>query len=80
MNLSSRNIEGKYHNSYFDNGVWVGIIPEDKTWEYQDSDDEETYISGSFTVEGKTVIDYDGCYELPAEVVMALATEYDIDL
>ena len=58
---------------YFDmdkNKLYITVYP----------DDEETYMSGSFTVEGKTVIDYDGCYELPAEVVMALATEYDIDL
>ena len=70
MQLSSRNIEDNCHNFYFNNG----------TWEYQDGDDEETYISGCFILDGKTVIDYDGCYELPKEVVLALAMEYDIDL
>ena len=80
MQLSSRNIEDNCHNAYFDNGAWVGITPEDEIWEYQMQDDEDTYMSGSFTVEDNTVIDYDGCYELPAEVIMALAEEYDIDI
>ena len=80
MQLSSRNIENNCHNFYFDNGTWVGITPDDETWEYQEGDDEETYSSGCFILEGKTVIDYDGCFELPKEVVLALATEYDIDL
>lgn len=59
-------------NFYFDNGVWVGICKEFESWEYQEEDDEETYMEGSFMGVGKYVEDYDGCYELPEEVKKAL--------
>jgi len=60
----------------FDNGAWasVCIFPEDGdgSWEYQrDEDDEETYLEGSLWLDGK-VVDYDGCYDLPTEVVLAI--------
>lgn len=82
--LLSRNIEevnsSKCHNFYFDNEVWVGITPEKGTWEYQKGDDEETYMSGSFLVDGNTIYDYDGCYELPNEVIIAFSQDYQMDL
>lgn len=81
MKITSRNIEDGIHNSYFDNGAWVGITPSEGTWEYQLDDDEDSYISGGFILEGNTVIDYDGCYELPVEVILALGEEsYDLDI
>lgn len=81
MQITSRNIEDGVHNTYFDNDVWVGITPAEQTWEYQEGDDDESYMSGGYTVDGCTVIDYDGCFELPKEVILALAEEnYEIDL
>lgn len=70
----------------FDNGVWVRLLPEDGhecgSWEFQgDEEDEETYMSGGYTLDGNTVYDYDGCFELPAEVIIAMADYgYNIDL
>jgi len=81
MSITSRNIEGAIHNTYFDNDVWVGITPSEQTWEYQKGDDEDTYTSGGYVLDGCTVIDYDGCFELPKEVMLALREEsYDLDL
>lgn len=34
--------------------------------------DEETYVEGSLSVEGKEVIDFDGCFDLPKAVKKAL--------
>ena len=60
----------------FDNGVCVGIIigSDGKgSWEYQsDDDDEETYVEGGLWFEGNEVVDYDGIYELPDEVKLAI--------
>ncbi len=59
----------------FDNGAWVclSIDEEFGSWEHQsDEDDEETYSSGSLWVDGKVLTDYDGCYQLPKEVEVAL--------
>ena len=60
----------------FDNGAWVSIIigSDGKgSWEYQsDDDDEETYVEGGLWFEGKEVVDYDGIYELPDEVKLAI--------
>lgn len=86
MKIDSRNVETqsgeKVHNFYFDDGkTWVGITPSQGIWEYQYGEDEDTYISGGYVVDGNTVIDYDGCYELPATVIFALSDfGYDIDL
>ena len=59
-------------NYYFDNDVWVGITPSDKTWELQHDDDEESYISGKFVTIENVVVGFDGCNELPKEVEKAL--------
>ena len=86
MKIISRNEEvnfgEKVHNFYFDeNDTWVGISPSSGSWEIQDGEDDETYMSGGYVVDGNTVIDYDGCYELPAAVILALSEfGYDIDL
>ncbi len=86
MKIISRNEEvnfgEKVHNFYFDeNDTWVGITPSSGSWEIQDGEDDETYMSGGYVVDGNTVIDYDGCYELPAAVILALSEfGYDIDL
>jgi len=68
--VNERTTEFKY-----DNGAWVSVCTdkEDGSWEYQwDEDDEETYSEGGLWFEDKTLTDYDGCYELPEEVKMAL--------
>lgn len=61
----------------FDNGAWAcvyaGYEDGEGSWEYQsDEDDEETYSEGGLWFEDKTLVDYDGCYELPEEVQLAL--------
>lgn len=56
----------------FANGVEVEIAPKECLWEYYlpdpYDDDDDVYLSGSFVVDGNTVVDYDGCFSLPAEV------------
>lgn len=59
-------------NFYFNTNVWVSIRKSEGNWEYQEGDDEETYQSGGFVVDGNSVIDYDGCFEIPREVEKAL--------
>ena len=55
----------------FDNGAWVSI--DSDTWECQsDEDDDESYCSGGLWFEEKDLVDYDGCFELPKEVKIAL--------
>ena len=45
-----------------------------------DEDDEETYMEGGIWFDGKQIEDYDGCFELPEEVVAALnELGYSID-
>ena len=61
----------------FDNGAWVSIHINnedgDNLWEYQsNNDDDDTYLYGTLMIENGEVIDYDGCYELPQEVKLAL--------
>lgn len=63
-------------NFKFDNGAWASIDTRG-SYEYQeDEDDEETYIEGSLEferIDGKlTLTDFDGCFELPEEVVAAV--------
>ena len=69
-------IERKNDEFKFDNGAWVRIIIEnrhDGSFEYQlDEDDEDTYSAGGLWFDGDVLEDYDGCYELPEEVIMAL--------
>ena len=61
----------------FDNGAWASVYIDtedgDGSWEYQsDEDDEETYSDGGLWFEEKKVVDYDGIYELPEEVKLAI--------
>lgn len=65
----------------FDNGAEVCIWFLDGMWEYQsDLNDDDTYISGNYYCDGDTVIDYDGVFELPQEVKIALSKRYKLDL
>ena len=77
MKIISKNMENvngeKVVNFYFDEKlIWVGIWKSTWSWEYQEDDDDESYLSGNFVVDGCCVIDYDGCYELPESVCLAL--------
>lgn len=72
--VSERSTEFK-----FDNGAWACLYTdyetEDGSWEYQsdeDEDDDEKYSEGGLWFKGKSLVDYDGCYELPEEVAIAL--------
>ena len=43
------------------------------SWEFQaDEEDEASYSSGGLWFEGNVIEDYDGCFELPAEVKCAI--------
>ena len=86
MKIISKNIEKvieeKVFNFYFDEEyIWVGIWKDSCSWEYQEDDDEESYLSGNFVVDGCCVVDYDGVCELPEPVCLALADlGYALDL
>jgi hypothetical protein len=82
MQIIERQINHGGHNFKFDNGAWVCIWPEDESWEFQsDEDDEESYMSGGYELDGNTVEGYDGCFELPKEVQTALEDYgYKLDL
>ena len=61
----------------FENGTWVCICAgyEDGSgsWEHQsDEDDDETYYEGGLWFEGMELVDYDGIFELPEEVKLAI--------
>ena len=75
MKIEEKKIKDGAREYKFDNGAWVklDIDGEYGSWEYQeDEDDEETYMEGGIWFDGKQVEDYDGCFELPEEVVAAL--------
>ena len=64
------------------NGVEVTLWEDLGSWEWYNSHDPEDYYTGIFICEDgtKDVIDYDGVFELPAEVVMALELNgYNLD-
>lgn len=60
--------------------IWYQIDTVNCTWEIQyDDDDDESYYSGNFYLEDKSVVDYDGCYDLPKIIIDGLARlGYDI--
>ena len=62
------------HEFWFDNESWVRINENEECYEFQDNpNDEETYFEGylEFDEDKTTLEGYDGCYELPEEVIMA---------
>ena len=74
MEIVKRHDNQGSHEFWFDNGAWVSVDLEGEGYEFQsDPDDEETYLEGCLELdEGKTALEgYDGCYELPREVVVA---------
>lgn len=85
MTITEKQIKEGGHEYRFDNGCWVCLWPEDAeggTWEFQsDERDEETYSSGGYLLQDNAVYDYDGCVDLPLEVIMAMNDYgYNIDL
>lgn len=73
-NCKKEQVNGQdYHNFYFSDGSWVGLTPSEGLWEFMedDDDDEDSYISGGYQVDGGCVVDYDGCFQLPVHVVKA---------
>lgn len=79
MNIVKEYTENGVFNCHFDDDSWVGITPSTQSWEYLDGYDD--YMSGGYLVDGNTVYEYDGCYELPTQVILALSAKgYDIDL
>lgn len=62
------------HEFWFDNESWVRINENEECYEYQsDLNDGETYFEGclEFDDDKTTLEGFDGCYELPEEVIMA---------
>lgn len=62
------------HEFWFDNDSWCSVSIEQECYEFQsDPNDGETYFEGwlGFDDNKTTLEDYDGCYELPKEVVIA---------
>lgn len=56
----------------FDNGAEVVLFLQLGSWEYsQNPDDVDDYLCGTFEVENNAIIDWDGCFDLPEEVVLA---------
>lgn len=80
MKITKREKKDGVENFYFDTEEWVAIDKSEGLWEYQEGDDEESYLSGGFVVDGGTVIDYDGCFELPNVVILALSKDFDMDI
>ena len=75
MEIVEKNVKDGAREYKFDNCAWVklDIDGEYGSWEYQeDEDDEETYMEGGIWFDGKQIEDYDGCFELPEEVKIAL--------
>lgn len=78
MKIIEKKVRNERSTEYkFDNGAWVCVYSGDEdgdgSWEYQsDEDDEETYFEGGLWFEEKEVVDYDGIYELPKEVKLAI--------
>lgn len=78
MKITEKKVRDKRSTEFkFDNGAWVcvcaGYEDGSGSWEYQaDEDDEETYSEGGLWFEGKELVDYDGCFELPKEVAIAV--------
>ena len=78
MKITEKKIKNERVTEFkFDNGAWVCICAghedDSGSWEYQsDEDDEETYYEGGLWFEGKELVDYDGCFELPEEVAVAI--------
>lgn len=59
----------------------IEVTDDVNIWEYADEDDEEdSYVSGTFVLEGDTVIDYDGVFELPIMVRYFLGSHYLLDI
>lgn len=63
------NYKEKVVNDSYGNMIWVAVDINALTWEYMENDEGESYMSGNFDTEGKIVVDYDGCFELPVEVL-----------
>lgn len=54
----------------FDNGAEVVLFLQLGSWKYS-RDQDDDYISGTYEVENNAIIDWDGCFELPEEVILA---------
>lgn len=85
MKITEKKVRNERSTEFkFDNGAWAciyaGYEDGEGSWEYQsDEDDEETYSEGGLWFEGKELVDYDGCYELPEEVILAIKElEYEL--
>lgn len=75
MKIVERKNKKNTHEFKFDNGAWCSIctMGEESSWECQmDEADEETYSEGGLWFDGKELVDYDGCFELPDAVRIAL--------
>lgn len=78
MKITEKKVRNERSTEFkFDNGAWACVYIDtddgEGSWEYQsDDNDEETYSDGGLWFDGKELVDYDGCYELPEEVMLAI--------
>ena len=76
MKITEKKVRDSVSTEYkFDNGAWVCVYIEYEggAWEYQsDENNEETYSEGGLWFDDNELVDYDGCFELPEEVKLAL--------
>ena len=79
------NAKSQFAKFKFANGVIVEISQNECLWEYYwpdpHDDDEDIYLTGGYVLDGNTVVDYDGCFDLPDEVKKCLKhLGYELDL
>lgn len=71
----------KYTERNPQTGEWSEIDTATHSWEHMwdENDDGESYTSGNYVTDGNSVVDYDGVFELPAQVVFLLIRAgYDV--
>lgn len=68
------------HECGFENGVEVKLFLDEQIWEWYNSRTDE-YLTGVYALEGSYVIDYDGCYSAPKELLQTFKDAgYKLDI
>jgi hypothetical protein len=58
------------HQFWFSNGIWVSINEKGSYYEWENECNND-YIDGELEIEDNCLEGYDGCFELPQEVILA---------
>lgn len=70
MQIISEKVSFEKATYIFDNGAEVVLFLQLGSWEYS-KDLDNDYLSGIYEVENNAIIDWDGCFVLPEEVIYA---------